>query len=72
MAMGGIDPDLAIVFSSGASGETTSDLQPAIDLIAQAPGVRRDAAGKPLAEGEAVILMDVTCKGTGVIRTTST
>ncbi len=67
MAMGGIDPDLAIVFSSGASGETTSDLQPAaIDLIAQAPGVRRDAAGKPLAEGEAVILMDVTRKGTGV------
>ena len=67
MAMGGIDPNLAIIFSSGASGETTSDLQPAaIDLIAQAPGVRRDAAGKPLAEGEAVILMDVTRKGTGV------
>jgi putative ABC transport system permease protein len=67
MAMGGIDPNLAIVFSSGASGETTSDLAPvATDLIAAAPGVRRDAAGKPLAEGEAVILMDVTRKGTGV------
>ena len=67
MAMGGIDPNLAIVFSSGASSETTSDLAPAaINLIAQAPGVRRDAAGKPLAEGEAVILMDGTRKGTGV------
>lgn len=67
MAMGGIDPKLVIIFSSGASGETTSDLQPAaIDLIAQAPGVGRDAAGRPLAEGEAVILMDVTRKGTGV------
>jgi len=67
MAMSGVDPSLAIIFSGGASGETTSDLAPAaIDLIAQAPGVRRDAAGKPLAEGEAVILMDVTRKGTGV------
>jgi putative ABC transport system permease protein len=67
MAMGNIDPNLAIVFSSGASGETTSDLAPGdVDLITQAPGVRRDAAGKPMAEGEAVILMDVTRKGTGV------
>ena len=67
MAMGGIDPSLAIVFSGGASGETTSDLAPAaVDLIAAAPGVRRDAAGRPLAEGEAAILMDATRKGTGV------
>jgi putative ABC transport system permease protein len=67
MAMGDIDPRLAIIFSSGASGETTSDIAPAAaDLIPQAPGVSRDAAGRPLAEGEAVILMDVTRKGTGV------
>ena len=70
MAMGGVDPNLAIVFSGGASGESTSDLAPAaVDLIVQAPGVRRDAAGEPLAEGEAVILMDVTRKGTGVTDT---
>ena len=67
MAMAYIDPSLAIVFSGGAAGETSSDLTPAeVALIAQAPGVRRGADGKPLADGEAVILMDVERKKNGV------
>ncbi|HEY1753188.1 MAG TPA: FtsX-like permease family protein [Caulobacteraceae bacterium] len=67
MALGHIDPDLAIVFSGGAAGESTSDLSPAeVALIVQAPGVRLDAAGKPMADGEAVILMDVVRKKSGV------
>jgi putative ABC transport system permease protein len=67
MAMADIDPSLAIVFSGGAAGETSSDLSASeVALIAGAPGVRRDAAGKPLADGEAVILMDVERKKNGV------
>ena len=67
MAMADIDPSVAIVFSGGAAGETSSDLSASeVALIAGAPGVRRDAAGKPLADGEAVILMDVERKKNGV------
>jgi putative ABC transport system permease protein len=67
MAMADIDPSLAIVFSGGAAGEASSDLSASeVALIAQAPGIRRDGAGKPLADGEAVILMDVLRKKSGV------
>jgi putative ABC transport system permease protein len=67
MAMADIDPSLAIVFSGGAAGETSSDLTASeVGLIAQTPGVRRGTDGKPLADGEAVILMDVARKKNGV------
>lgn len=67
MSMGGIDPDRAIVFSGGAADESTSDLSPAeVAGIAEAPGIRMDAAGKPLADGQAVIQVDVVRKKSGV------
>jgi putative ABC transport system permease protein len=65
--MSDIDPSLAIVFSQGAAGESTSDLSAGdVALIAQTPGVRRGADGKPLVDGEAVVQVDVVRKKNGV------
>jgi putative ABC transport system permease protein len=67
MALSDIDPATAIVLSGGASGEFTSDLTPAdVALIAQAPGIRRDAAGAPMLQAEAVIPVDAVRKSSGV------
>jgi len=66
MALGDIDPARAMVLSGGASGEFTSDLSPAdVAVIAQAPGIRRDASGARMVQAEPVILVDATRKSSG-------
>ena len=66
MALGDIDPARAMVLSGGASGEFTSDLSPSdVALIAEAPGIRRDASGARMVQAEPVILVDATRKSSG-------
>jgi putative ABC transport system permease protein len=58
--------DRAIVIRSGSTAELNSVLsRDAALTIADAPGVKRDAAGKPIVSAESITLMDVpTADGT--------
>src|SRR5690349_9566455 len=52
--------DRAIVMRNGSASETGSALgRDAARLVEDAPGVRRDAAGKPIASAEALRLINV-------------
>ncbi len=54
----------AIVLRGGAGGEPNSVLsRDEIDVIEQAPGVARDAAGRPLASAELVVIANLAKKG---------
>jgi putative ABC transport system permease protein len=67
MAYSNISPTRVLVLSGGASGEATSDLTPGdVTLISQAPGIRRDAAGAPMVQPQAVVLVDVERRSNGV------
>jgi putative ABC transport system permease protein len=57
-------PDRALVLRSGADTELTSGLQGAeVDVIKQAPGIRRDASG-PRASGELYVMLDIPKQST--------
>jgi putative ABC transport system permease protein len=57
--------DRAIVMRDGATTELTSGLsREAVDVIANAPGVRRDDRGLPLASAEVLVVADVPKRAT--------
>jgi putative ABC transport system permease protein len=61
-----VRPDDAIVFSSGAAASYMGAIpRTAAAIIAEAPGVKKDAAGRPMAEPSAVIIVEVTKKKGG-------
>ena len=56
--------DTAIVLRAGATGELASGLtRGAVTLIAQAPGIARDARGVPLASPELVVVANLPKRG---------
>jgi putative ABC transport system permease protein len=58
-------PDRALVFRTGADDEMTSGIGgPEVDIIKQAPGLRREG-GRPLAAGELFVLIDLPKTSTG-------
>lgn len=58
--------DMAIVLRAGANAEVSSGLERAdATLIAQAPGVQRDARGRPLASPEVVVIANVPLRASG-------
>jgi putative ABC transport system permease protein len=60
-------PDRAIVTSSGATSETASNLsRDAVALIADAPGVKRAAGGKPAASADVFAYLDGVKKSDGL------
>jgi putative ABC transport system permease protein len=57
--------DRAIIMREGATSELTSGLsQENVDVISNAPGVKRDARGRPLATAEVVVVADVPKRAT--------
>ena len=57
-------PQRALVMRSGADSEMTSGLSaPEVDIIKQAPGIRRDGQA-PLASGELYVIIDLPKKAT--------
>ena len=57
-------PMRALVMRSGADSEMTSGLEgPDVDIIKQAPGIRRDGSG-PLASAELYVIIDLPKKST--------
>ena len=57
-------PDRALVMRSGADSEMTSGLSgPDVDVIKQAPGIRRDGQA-PLAAAELMVIIDLPKKAT--------
>jgi putative ABC transport system permease protein len=57
-------PGRALVMRSGADTELTSGLEgPAVDVIKQAPGIRRGGSG-PLASAELYVILDVPKRST--------
>jgi len=60
------DPGRAIVLASGIEDETASTLtRDQVNLITDAPGIRKDSDGAPLAEGELVIDTPVSSRAGG-------
>ena len=58
-------PDRALVLRSGADSEMTSGLSgPDVDVIKQAPGIRRDAGGTAQAAAELMVIIDLPKKST--------
>ncbi|MYM89765.1 FtsX-like permease family protein [Rugamonas sp. FT82W] len=58
--------DRVIVMRGGANSETTSALQrAAVQKILDAPGIRKDAGGRPLASAESVTVVNVLQNQTG-------
>ncbi len=58
--------DAAIVLRAGANTELSSGLDRAtVRLVAQAPGVLRDAQGVPIASAEVVVIANVPKRATG-------
>ena len=56
-------PDRAIVISSGAPTEYTGAISPAeVGLIAQAPGIKRAADGRPMVQPQAAIIVEIETK----------
>ena len=65
LASGGSD-DSVIVLRGGAPAEAQSVLVPDdIQAVNQAPGVARDARGKPLSSGEVIVAVNVTARKSG-------
>lgn len=59
-------PDRALVLREGAQSELSSSLSQAeVDLIASAPGVARDDAGRPIVSAEVLVVSDVPKRSTG-------
>ncbi|MGH8228019.1 MAG: ABC transporter permease, partial [Steroidobacteraceae bacterium] len=64
--MGNVRPDRAILLSVGALGPAQSSIGKAqVALIDNLPGIRRNAAGKPIAVPQALVSMDARRKGSG-------
>jgi putative ABC transport system permease protein len=58
-------PDTALVLRSGADNEMSSILtRTDVDVIGDAPGVARDAAGKPLISPEIFVIVDLPKRST--------
>lgn len=58
--------DTAIVLRGGSASESASVLvRDDIDAITQAPGIARDAGGKPMVSAELVVAANVAQKGSG-------
>lgn len=58
--------DTALVLRAAANAELSSALdRPATTLIAQAPGIARDARGRPIASAEVVVVASVPKRATG-------
>jgi len=58
--------DTAIVLRGGSASESASVLvRDDVDAIEQAPGIARDASGKPIASAELVVAANVSEKGSG-------
>jgi putative ABC transport system permease protein len=63
---GSSSPDTAIVLRTGAQSEMESGLQRAdTRLIADGPGVARDAKGAPLSSAELFVIIDLPKRSTG-------
>jgi putative ABC transport system permease protein len=61
-----IGPDQVIVLPAGAQSEYTGSMsRDAVALIAQAPGVRKTADGKPMVQPLALVVVDVAKKSDG-------
>jgi putative ABC transport system permease protein len=61
-----ISPDRVIVMPKGAQSEFSGSLsREATDLIAQAPGVKRTADGKPIAQPSVLVIVEVENKTGG-------
>lgn len=59
--------DVAIVLREGAGGELNSLItKPQADLMAEAPGIARDAAGKALVSPELYLVVDGKRRSTGI------
>lgn len=60
--------DRAIVLREGANTEMTSGLsREQVDLIKEADGVKRNAAGRPIASGELLVIADLPKISTGTV-----
>lgn len=60
--------DQAIVLRSGATSELTSGLdRESADLIKGSAGVARNAAGRPIASAEILVIADLPKRGTGTL-----
>jgi putative ABC transport system permease protein len=60
--------DQAIVMRSGATSELTSGLdRESADLIKGSAGVARNAAGRPIASAEILVIADLPKRGTGTL-----
>ncbi len=58
--------DTAIVLRAGADAELSSGLErSATTLVARAPGIARDAQGRPIASAEVVVIANVPKRSTG-------
>ena len=58
------DPLNGMVMRGGSNAELNSTLgRDALDLVARAPGVRKDARGEPLASGEIIVIAELPKKG---------
>jgi putative ABC transport system permease protein len=61
-----ISPDRIIVLPEGAQSEYSGSLsRDAAALIAQAPGIKKDADGRPMAQPMALVIVEVTKKADG-------
>ncbi|MEO0973715.1 MAG: FtsX-like permease family protein [Pseudomonadota bacterium] len=59
-------PDRALVMRESSQSELSSGLSQAeVDVIANAPGVARDAAGRPIYSAEVLVVSDVPKRSTG-------
>ena len=59
-------PDVAIILRDGSQAELNSSLsRDQVDLLAQGPGVRRGADGKPLISAELMLVVDGIKKSSG-------
>ncbi|CAE7404423.1 yknY [Symbiodinium microadriaticum] len=58
--------DIAIIMSNSAETELNSGVpMQVVNLLVEAPGIKRDAAGKPIASPEAYIMVSATKKDDG-------
>lgn len=59
------DPNRAIVLRKGADGELSSNLETSqVNLVSAAPGIKRDANGRPLTSGEVMLVIALEKPGT--------
>ncbi|MEO6378236.1 MAG: ABC transporter permease, partial [Caulobacteraceae bacterium] len=59
-------PDRAIILSGSASSEYMSNIpRSAVSIIAAAPGIKKDAAGKPMVHPQALIVVEAIKKSDG-------